>query len=207
MNFYVSIYFISILLLFKISSKRSTILNVNYYYFLLFILNIGSFYSYLNGRVNTKLYSLNPYCSINIYDNNNSTNYGNSTIKLSSKNKISLDSLSKIFDNDARERLTFCLNFTNPCYNYHIGIPHPSQPWTLFRKWNFTLEDLPIDQFIKSALMIYDHDECILEDLSKYDPNWKSKFYIAGSFEQAVGENSVNILVFFPNFVAENKIQ
>jgi hypothetical protein len=171
--------------------------------FLLLALLIGSSHSFLNGRINQPFYSLHHLCSLPANENKAWTIVGASRLKTGHENKKSLDEIISIFTPEIRNKLTYCINYSSPGYNYHIGVPHPIQPWTLFSKWNFTLLNLSHDDFANSAIIINDKDDRTRKQLYDYSPDWNSTHIIARKVSLLYKQDEISLLIYLPKSINE----
>lgn len=203
MNFYACFFFIAILFFtcnfFKIWAQNS-IIQIS---FLLLALLMGSSHSFLNGRINNPFYSLDHLCSLPADKNEAWALFGESRLMIGHKNKKVIDEITSVFTSDICNKLTYCINFTSPGYNYHIGVPHPKQSWTLFSKWNFTLLNLRHDDFANSAIIIYDNDDRTKNQLHDYSPDWNSTHIIAGKTSWLYEQDEISLSIYLPTSINE----
>lgn len=203
MNFYACFFFIAILFFTCNFIKTSTQNSIVQISFLLLALLIGSSHSFLNGRINNSFYSLNHLCSLPAYKNKTWALFGESRLMIGHKNKKVIDEIISVFTPDICNKLTYCINFTSPGYNYHIGVPHPKQPWTLFSKWNFTLLNLSHDDFANSAIIINDKDDRTKNQLHDYSPDWNSTHIIAGKTSWMYEQDEISLSIYLPISINE----
>jgi hypothetical protein len=203
MNFYTSFFWVG-LLLFLITVFKDYLINrTKTVTTFLFCLTLASSHSLIHGRKHE------PFCSINLHsaiDANKHTTLsyiGKSQLMIGSENDRMLKALTNIFDPETVSKLRYCINFAPPVYNYHIGIPHPVQPWTAFYKNNFTLENIDQDIFEKSALIWNSPNDMLLEQLGSHFPDWQTTHKLAGTVDWYYHEDKISLLIYLPNITNE----
>lgn len=203
MNFYASFFWVG-MLLFLIAAFKDYLLNrTKTLTTLLFCLTLASSHSLIHGRKNEPFTSISILSSLPAKENSVLSDIGNSKLLIGPENDRILRGLAEIFDKETVSRLPYCINFSAPLYNYHIGLPHPVQPWTAFSKTNFTLQNIDQKSFNRSAIIWDSPNSLLLEQLDAYFPDWKTTHKLAGKIEWFYHEDKISLLVYLPNHTNE----
>jgi hypothetical protein len=200
MNFFTPIYFVGvfilIIILLEISKKTNHWLIIQA---VTIVMCLGSSYAYLNARLNGNIYSINSLSFGKKEELTCSINYNTDNLYVKETFQVAHSELKSIFTKERVDRLTYALNFTDaPGFNYLINLPHPIYPWTIFTNSNFTLDHLDLDDFNKSAIIIYSNDENVLNQLDNYNAAWRNSHILFKCINSTPTPDE-EILVYLPN--------
>ena len=179
MNFYTCLFFIGIIF---------TLLNFQKYFhipignnniiLILMLFSLCSAYVHYDGRINSPLYTICEVSHGFKYHHSEIIDTGRDTIKVNKQTKDIFQKIHKSL-NDTNLKCSYLINFTAmPGINFFFNLPHPVQPWTIHMKDNFTLQNIDLKLFSKSALLINHKNNNTLGHINKSFPNWKNSHYL-----------------------------
>jgi hypothetical protein len=203
MNFYTSFFWVGMLLFLITVFKDYLVNRITTVTTFLFCLTLASSHSLIHGRNYEPFYSIDLHSAITAKELTAHSTVGRSQLRIGTENDRLLKFLTKIFDNETVSNLHYCINFTAPAYNYHIGVPHPVQPWTAFSKNNFTLENIDQDSFKRSAIIWNSPNALLLEQLGSHFPDWQTTHKLAGTVDWYYHEDKISLLIYLPNMTNE----